>query len=78
MEIEAKPISISKRLVYESYHAVAINKGAAGIDNQTLLDFEKDLKNNLYKIWNRLSSGSYFPPAVKEVLIPKCTGGEGH
>ena len=76
LEIGAKPISIWKRLAYESYHAVAINKGAAGIDNQTLLDFEKDLKNNLYKIWNRLSSGSYFPPAVKEVLIPKRTGGE--
>jgi len=55
---------------------VKANAGAAGVDNQSLLDFEKNLKSNLYKLWNRLSSGSYFPPPVKAVAIPKKTGGE--
>lgn len=71
-----KPFEISKLWVLDAYHRVKANKGAAGIDGQTLEDFEKDLKNNLYRIWNRLSSGSYFPPAVKAVPIPKKTGGE--
>lgn len=62
--------------VYECYKAVKCNKGSAGIDGQSITDFEKDLKNNLYKIWNRLSSGSYFPPAVKLVAIPKADGSE--
>ena len=52
------------------------NKGAAGIDRETIQEFEKDLKGNLYKLWNRISSGSYFPPPVKGVEIPKKTGGK--
>ena len=71
-----KPFEISKLWVLDAYHRVKANKGAAGIDNETLEDFEKDLKNNLYRIWNRLSSGSYFPPVVKAVPIPKKSGGE--
>lgn len=71
-----KPFEISKLWVLDAYHRVKANKGAAGIDGQTLEDFEKDLKNNVYRIWNRLSSGSYFPPAVKAVPIPKKSGGE--
>ena len=62
---KAKPFSISKRVVFESYKRVKANKGAAGVDQESILDFEKDLKNNLYKIWNRMSSGSYFPPPVR-------------
>ena len=76
MEVKAKPISISKRLVYESYLEVSRNKGTSGIDGQSLEDFDKNLGKNLYKIWNRLSSGSYTPMPVKEVKIPKRTGGE--
>ena len=60
----------------ESYKIVKANKGAAGIDEQTLLDFDQNLKGNLYKIWNRMSSGSYFPPPVKAVPIAKKSGGE--
>jgi RNA-directed DNA polymerase len=71
-----KPFFIDKKLVYEAYKAVKSNRGAAGVDGQTLEDFDKDLKGNLYKIWNRLSSGSYFPPPVRAVSIPKKTGGE--
>ena len=52
------------------------NKGSAGIDNQSIRDFEQNLKDNLYKIWNRMSSGCYFPPAVKAVTIPKGNGGK--
>ena len=59
-----------------AYKLVKANKGAAGVDKQSLQDFEENLKDNLYKIWNRISSGSYFPPAVKAVPIPKKTGGE--
>jgi RNA-directed DNA polymerase len=70
-----KPFDISKQLVWEAYRRVAANKGAAGVDGQSVEDFEKDLKNNLYKIWNRMSSGAYFPPAVKAVEIPKPHGG---
>ena len=73
---ETKPFEIPKQLVVKAYRRVKANKGAAGIDDQTIVDFEKDLKNNLYRIWNRLSSGSYFPPAIKGVTIPKKTGGE--
>lgn len=58
----------------EAYKCVKANRGAAGIDNESIIDFEKDIKNNLYKIWNRMSSGSYFPPAVKTVEIPKADG----
>jgi retron-type reverse transcriptase len=50
--------------------------GAAGVDGQSIVEFEADLKRNLYRIWNRMSSGSYFPPAVKAVPIPKTSGGE--
>ena len=70
-----KPFIISKTLVFEAYRKVKSNAGGAGVDKQSLKDFEKNLKNNLYKIWNRLSSGSYFPPPVRPVPIPKKTGG---
>jgi RNA-directed DNA polymerase len=72
---KAKPFSISKRVVFEAYKRVKANKGAAGVDNESIADFEKDLKNNLYKIWNRMSSGSYFPPPVRGVGIGKDDGG---
>lgn len=71
---EAKPYCISKQRVYEAYLRVRANKGAAGIDNETIEAFESKLKDNLYRIWNRMSSGSYFPPAVKAVEIPKADG----
>lgn len=71
-----KPFTIPKNLVVKAYKLVSENKGAAGVDRQSLEDFDKDLKDNLYRIWNRLSSGSYFPPAVKAVPIPKKQGGE--
>jgi RNA-directed DNA polymerase len=70
----AKSFELSKHAVWDAYLAVKANKGAAGIDGQTMEDFEADLKNNLYKIWNRLSSGSYFPPPVRRVEIPKSNG----
>jgi RNA-directed DNA polymerase len=70
-----KPFDISKREVWEAYEKVKANKGAAGVDGCSIEDFEEDLKGNLYKIWNRMSSGSYFPPAVKAVEIPKAHGG---
>ncbi|MDE3046569.1 MAG: group II intron reverse transcriptase/maturase [Verrucomicrobiota bacterium] len=60
----------------EAYKAVKSNAGAGGIDEQSIEDFEKNLKDNLYKIWNRMSSGSYFPPPVRAVAIPKKNGGE--
>jgi RNA-directed DNA polymerase len=62
--------------VFESYKRVKANKGAAGVDKESISDFEKDLKNNLYKIWNRMSSGSYFPPPVRVVEIEKKDGGQ--
>ncbi|MDW9603285.1 group II intron reverse transcriptase/maturase [Sinorhizobium meliloti] len=71
-----KPFRIEKRRVYEAYKAVKANRGAAGVDGQTLEIFEKDLAANLYKIWNRMSSGTYFPPPVRAVSIPKKAGGE--
>lgn len=70
----AKPFKISKQLVFKSYQLVKANKGSAGIDGQSLEKLEKNLKDNLYKIWNRMSSGTYFPPAVREVKIPKGDG----
>ena len=73
---EAKPFCISKNEVLEAYKRVKENKGAAGVDEQTVEDFEKKLKKNLYKIWNRMSSGSYFPPPVRTVKIPKKNDGE--
>jgi len=69
-----KPFAISKRLVWEAYERVKANKGAAGVDECSIEDFEKDLRGNLYKIWNRMSSGTYFPPPVKAVEIPKPGG----
>ena len=71
----AKPFNISKNVVLEAYKRVKANKGAAGVDNETMEMFEKDLKGNLYKIWNRMSSGCYMPPVVKIVEIPKGTSG---
>jgi RNA-directed DNA polymerase len=72
---EGKPFDISKQEVWEAYERVKANKGAPGVDDCSIEDFEKDLKNNLYKIWNRMSSGSYFPPPVRAVEIPKANGG---
>ena len=71
MRTTDKPFKIDKRLVYEAYKAVKSNAGAAGVDGQTIEQFEADLRNNLYKLWNRMSSGSYFPPPVRAVSIPK-------
>jgi len=70
----SKSFAIPKRLVWEAYQRVAANKGAAGVDGQSIEAFEADLRDNLYKIWNRMSSGSYFPPAVMAVEIPKPHG----
>ena len=72
---EAKSYVISKQVVWEAYQKVKANHGAAGVDGESIEAFEKDLKNNLYKIWNRMSSGSYFPPPVRVVEIPKASGG---
>jgi RNA-directed DNA polymerase len=72
---EGKPFQIPKGLVWEAYQSVKRNKGAAGVDGQSIEDFEKDLKNNLYRVWNRMSSGTYFPPPVRAVEIPKPHGG---
>jgi RNA-directed DNA polymerase len=72
---QAKPFDIPKQMVWEAYRKVKANKGAPGVDEVTLGQFESDLKDNLYKIWNRMSSGSYFPPPVKGVEIPKPHGG---
>ena len=70
-----KPFAIPKSMVWEAYRRVAANKGAAGVDGQALDEFEADLRDNLYRIWNRMSSGSYFPPPVRAVEIPKPHGG---
>jgi len=72
----AKPFSISKRMVWKAYKRVKANQGAAGVDEESLADFERDLTNNLYKRWNRLASGSDFPPPVRTGLIPKRDGGQ--
>lgn len=72
---EAKPYDIPKQLVWEAYQRVKANRGAAGVDGVSLAAFERNLKGNLYKIWNRMSSGSYHPPPVRRVEIPKDTGG---
>jgi len=71
-----KPFNIDQKQVLEAYKAVKSNGGAAGLDGQTLEEFEADLKNNLYKLWNRMSSGSYFPPPVRAVSIAKKSGGQ--
>lgn len=72
---QAKPFEVSKHVVWEAYLRVKANKGAAGADGCTIEQYEQDLKDNLFKLWNRLSSGSYFPPPVKAVAIPKAGGG---
>jgi RNA-directed DNA polymerase len=72
----AKPFVISKHRVYEAYRLVKANAGSAGVDKQSIAAFEEDLKDNLYKLWNRMSSGSYLPPPVRVVSIPKKSGGE--
>lgn len=74
--MKAKPFVISKQLVMQAYRLVKANRGAAGVDHQSLDDFEEGLKSNLYRLWNRMSSGSYFPAPVKAVSIPKKSGGE--
>jgi RNA-directed DNA polymerase len=74
-EPQDKPFNIPKRLVWEAYEKVKANQGAAGVDRQSIEDFESDLRDNLYKIWNRMSSGTYFPPPVLAVEIPKASGG---
>ena len=71
---QAKPFEIAKLVVWEAYQKVKANKGAAGVDGESIEEFERDLKGNLYKIWNRMSSGSYFPPPVRAVEIPKAAG----
>jgi len=71
-----KSYVISKQMVWTAYQQVKENRGSAGIDRQSMTDFEENLGKNLYKIWNRMSSGSYFPPPVKQVPIPK-KGGKG-
>ena len=72
---EAKPFDIPKREVWEAFKRVKANQGAAGVDGQSIRDFEARLAGNLYKLWNRLSSGSYMPPPVRRVDIPKANGG---
>ena len=73
---EAKPYVIPKQLVWEAYKRVKANRGVAGVDGESLTAFEEDLKDNLYKVWNRMSSGSYLPPPVRLVEIPKDNGGK--
>jgi len=73
-KLQDKPFVIDKMTVWEAYRRVMVNKGAAGVDGQSIEDFERDLKGNLYRIWNRMSSGSYFPPPVKAVEIAKAGG----
>src|SRR3982750_2577194 len=72
---EAKPYDIPKQLVWEAYQRVKANRGAAGVDGVSLARFDQNLKGNLYKVWNRMSSGSYHPPPVRLLAIPKKNGG---
>ena len=73
-ETKSKTVPITKQMVKAAYLKVKANKGSAGVDKESLDEFQKDLLNNLYVIWNRLSSGSYFPKPVREVTIPKANG----
>lgn len=73
---KAKPFAISKQAVWEAWKRVKANQGAPGIDDETIAEFEVNLTDNLYRLWNRLSSGSYFPPPVKVVELPKKSGGQ--
>ena len=75
LKSSGKSFEISKWEVWEAWKKVKANKGAPGVDGCSIEEFEKDLRNNLYKIWNRMSSGSYFPPPVRAVEIPKPHGG---
>jgi len=75
-ETKSKPIPITKEMVKAAYRKVKANKGSAGVDEIDLKKFDENLLKNLYKIWNRMASGSYFPKPVKEVIIPKSNGGE--
>src|SRR5438132_796232 len=70
-----KPFAISKALVWEAFRRVKANGGGVGVDGESIEEFEKSLGGNLYKLWNRMVSGSYFPPPVKAVSIPKRSGG---
>ena len=70
-EQNQRPIPVTREMVARAYHQVKRKGGSSGVDGESLSVFEKQLSNNLYKIWKRMSSGSYFPPAVKEVEIPK-------
>jgi len=72
---DGKPFEISKRMVWEAWRRVKDNKGAAGVDEESIQAFEANLRGNLYKVWNRMSSGSYMPPPVRAVEIPKKSGG---
>ena len=75
LKASGKPFDISKWQVMEAWEKVRANKGAPGVDAVSIAEFEKDLQGNLYKIWNRMSSGCYFPPPVRLVEIPKAQGG---
>ena len=72
---ETKPFKISKQIVKTAFERVKTNRGTYGVDEQSIADCEANLKDNLYKIWNRMSSGTYFPKPVKAVAIPKKNGG---
>jgi hypothetical protein len=74
--ISTKSFEISKHVVWEAYERVKANQGAAGVDNESISQFEQHHKRNLYKVWDRLSSGSTFPPPVKQVELPKKSGGK--
>jgi len=74
---KAKPFSISKHAVLDAFKRVKANGGAAGVDGESIVEFERNLKGNLYKLWNRMSSGSYFPPPVRTVEIPRTREAQG-
>ena len=76
MNARPKSFNITQQMVWDAYQRVRQGGKAGGVDKQSMKEFETDLKNNLYKIWNRMASGSYFPPAVRAVPIPKKNGGE--
>jgi len=75
LKSQGKSFDISKWEVWEAFRQVKANQGAPGVDGQSIAGFEADLKNNLFRIWNRMSSGTYFPPPVRAVEIPKQHGG---
>ena len=72
---QSKPFALPELAVWEAFKKVRANRGAAGVDGQSIEEFEQNLSGNLYKLWNRLASVSYMPPAVRRVEIPKVTGG---